>query len=264
MLSNQEIDMKRIYYYVAILVSCLFAFTACETDEEATGKAKGTLVLGLEVAPIPDVAVTKANVEVNDFILKIEKKEGTPVFEETYTYSELKKVGTLSLDPGNYTIGATQSEGGMLDVSDSPYFEGNQNFTISNGEPSVVVVKCQMQNAKIKIDLSAVYSSFQPNTLKARIEKTDDNTVRYNFSINNEGLSNDSYIHPSKRWKLVIEGTTVDGFEMGSLGVIPLELFKANTYSILTVKIAQGSDTKANDAYTSGKPVFQLKVTTAE
>ena len=254
--------MKSVLYNIIVLVSWLLVFTACEKNEGFSSNKQGTLVLSMDVAPVPDVAITKATVDVNDFILKIQKNGEADGSVFSGTYSELKNKGTLSLDPAGYTISVVQAEV-FPATSDYPFYKGNNSFTISSGEPTAVQVTCKMQNTKIKIDLSGIVSSFRPGTLKAKIEDTTGGVINHVFTIENN-QTEVYFFDPSKSWRLVLEGTTTDGYELGTLGLIPLEAFVANTYKILQVQIGQEAKMKTTDGNMPNIPVLTVKTLTVE
>lgn len=248
--------MKKIYYYTAILTGLLLS-TSCEDSTDLPNEGVGYLSVEVQKDKELSVPTTKAmGVDVNDFVI-----EGIKGF--TGTYAQLKEKGTLELDKGEYTISA-HSPGVMAVASEKPFFKGVESASITAGIVNEISIACSMQNVKVMLDVSKILSLFEVGTLKVLIcqgESTDrDNS--HLFTITGD-KTEPWHFAPSNDLNLVITGTTVDGFEMGKLGIIPLELKNGvGTYQCLVLQVP-GADTKSQKAalLSSG---FNIKVTTVE
>lgn len=245
-------------YYTAMITGLLLSFTSCGDSTDLLNEGVGYLSVEVQKDKELSVFTTKAmEVDVDDFVI-----EGIEAFF-TGTYAELKNKGTLELNKGTYTISA-HSPGVMAVASEKPFFKGVKTESITAGMATVVSIECTMQNVKVMLDVSKILSLFEVGTLKVLIcqgESTDrDNS--HLFTITGD-KTEPWHFAPSNDLNLVITGTTVDGFEMGKLGIIPLELKNGvGTYQCLVLQVP-GADTKSQKAALRSSG-FNIKVTTVE
>ena len=138
--------MKKIIYTAIIAAAAMFA--GCkETPVE--------LVSGLHLSVSADgtfvdkVVKSESAIDVNDFVVTIEKKDGSVT--RTWTYGQLPSL--VELSPGAYTVNVDSPVAALVGW-DSPVYGGTKDFEIIEGVVTPIDVICSLQNMK-----SSVYCS---------------------------------------------------------------------------------------------------------
>lgn len=151
--------MKKLFKIAAWMLAALIAvgLSSCDKEnpfEPAPDKAEGTVSfkkMMVEVQNeenIVNAPATRAAVDVNSFVVTvIDTRTQTAAWSGTY--GSMPEVMTLAV--GSYEV--TVNSGYNPDADwESPYFEGKQSFTVSDGAITTVEpVVCKLSNVKVTI-----------------------------------------------------------------------------------------------------------------
>lgn len=138
--------MKKIFL-MALTAACVFSGCRNEMEQPAT---EGTLSLEVQQSSEDFNVVTKANDNVDDFVIEIVRPKDNWSVE--YRFGEIKG-DMITLGSGNYTI--TAHSPAFADAAwDLPHYSATQNFTINAGEVTPISLVCELTNVKVTIVLS--------------------------------------------------------------------------------------------------------------
>lgn len=163
--------MKTIHYILYMAFATLF-FTACQEEELFAdyGEGTGTLVLsGIEVVSEVGDIQTRALMNdadipsAEDFTIELVNTET----EETKT---LELNASYQLEAGSYIVRASYGEEGVM--SYTPYFMGEEEVIISNGDTRTVHLEPSLQNAIIHPKMTETLIS-QYKNYKLSVAKDD-------------------------------------------------------------------------------------------
>lgn len=145
-----------------IIFSCIAAVLLTGCKKEMTGNTqKAQLVLSLssegEFTDAGAVssegtneseAMTKADVDINNFSLRIYNASGESEVLGWDKYSEVPSV--IALDPGNYVVKA-HSPGNSPVAWEQPKYAGEQSVSIAAGKTENVALVCTIANMKVTV-----------------------------------------------------------------------------------------------------------------
>lgn len=138
--------MKKIFL-MALTAACVLSGCRNEMEQPAT---EGTLSLEVQQSSEDFNVVTKANDNVDDFVIEIVRPKDNWSVE--YRFGEIKG-DMITLGSGNYTI--TAHSPAFADAAwDLPHYSATQNFTINAGEVTPISLVCELTNVKVTIVLS--------------------------------------------------------------------------------------------------------------
>ncbi len=138
--------MKKIFL-MALTAACVFSGCRNEMEQPAT---EGTLSLEVQQSSEDFNVVTKANDNIDDFVIEIVRPKDNWSVE--YVFSEIKG-DMITLGSGDYTI--TAHSPAFADAAwDLPHYSATQNFSIKAGEVTPISLVCELTNVKVTIVLS--------------------------------------------------------------------------------------------------------------
>lgn len=217
--------------YISKIAIALMAFAglvSCEMQDEIKGDVKnngetGVLELSVSVDASRNVVTKDATssgtdsgttVSAADFPVTI-----TGVTDATYSktfssYSELQSAGAIELPVGSYKVSA-HSPGELQKQMDEPYYSGEADFTITKSVTSAVEVTCTMQNMKISIAYTSMFTSKMESWTITITDanESDPNNLVFTGS-NGTGISSSKYITVGENTsaiKVNVVGKRVDG-----------------------------------------------------
>lgn len=138
--------MKKIIYIALMAAAAMFAGCKETPVVLPTGLS---LSLSADVTFVDKVVKSESAIDVNTFIVTIEKKDGS--VSRTWTYGQLPSL--VELSPGTYTVNVNspvETEIGW----DCPAYGGTKDFEIVEGVVTPIEIICTLQNMK-----SSVYCS---------------------------------------------------------------------------------------------------------
>lgn len=153
--------MKKIFQISLMAIMALLV-AACgkESPFDFGSEGSGSLSVKKMIVKIENEEnVVRSAIDVGSFLVDIIDKDGKVV--EQYTYVDMPEV--ITLPAGDYTVKVRSHEVQPVQW-DTPYFEGQQNFTIKAREiTEVETVVCKLANVRVTIifddDLKANMSS---------------------------------------------------------------------------------------------------------
>ncbi len=145
--------MKRLYTVISLIVLIAFYFSACnKNDDQVTPKAKGTIVLNLDIDVTLNIAQGRTQeVVTDDFKIIIYDTLGNEIisFER---YADIE--GEIELDTGFYYVVA-HSNNLVPAAFENPYYYGESEvFKISEKEVKAVEITCTLGNFMVTIEYS--------------------------------------------------------------------------------------------------------------
>ncbi len=162
--------MKK-YLYIALAA---LGMMGCEEELYPDGDGVGTLVISdIEVETVVGDIQTKASmVEESDIP---EASEFTIVAINTVTQEETTlEIGINELEAGSYIVRATYGE--EKGMSYTPYFSGEKEVTLTNGDTRPVSLSPSLQNAILHPKLDETLIN-QYNNYTLNIQKDDDESI---------------------------------------------------------------------------------------
>lgn len=225
-----------VFVGLAFLMSC--------TEEKLVGE--GLLALSLKVSETQQNVVTRAlptTEELNNSCeVEIRNSDGGLLRK----YAGLSSLPSeLQLIVGNYSVSATA--GMKVDAAfDTPYYQGNADFTIAKGEVSTVILPLYVQNTVVAIDYTeAANKKFETCSVVVSMSKGG-----LTFSKTAEEEQDGYFILPNGEtdldWELA--AVTVDGISYTKKGTI--SDVKASTKYTLTFDYTELEPTDGGMAVT--------------
>lgn len=161
--------MKK-YLYIALAA---LGMMGCEEELYPDGDGVGTLVISdIEVETVVGDIQTKASMEELDIP---EASEFTIVAINTETQEKTTlEIGINELEAGPYIVRATYGE--EKGMSYTPYFSGEKEVTLTNGETRPVSLRPSLQNAILRPKLDETLIN-QYNNYALNIQKDDDESI---------------------------------------------------------------------------------------
>ena len=137
--------MKKIFL---MAFAAAIVFTGCRTKIEPI--TEGHLSLDVQQSLDGFNVVTKANDNIDDFVIEIERPKDNWSVE--YIFSEIKG-DMITLGSGDYTITAHSPEFSHA-AWNLPHYSATQKFSIKAGEVTPISLVCELTNVKVTIVLS--------------------------------------------------------------------------------------------------------------
>ena len=157
--------MKKFIYIALAAATMLFA--GCEqnnVDEAQTGLQ---LKITAEGTYVDKVVKSSPSVNVDEFIVSIEKKDGK--FAKTWVYAELPSLVELSSGEYNVTVTSPETEAVAWE---QPAYAATKDFAIVNGVVTPVDMVCTLQNMKNSVYCSQHFMD-QLSNFNVRIANED-------------------------------------------------------------------------------------------
>lgn len=137
--------MKKIFL---MAFAAAIVFTGCRTKIEPI--TEGHLSLDVQQSSEDFNVVTKANDNIDDFVIEIERPKDNWSVE--YRFGEIKG-DMITLGSGDYTITAHSPEFSHA-AWNLPHYSATQKFSIKAGEVTPISLVCELTNVKVTIVLS--------------------------------------------------------------------------------------------------------------
>lgn len=142
--------MKRLFLIVSIVILIL-SVTSCDSNKDVLSRAVGTLSIGVSASPSYS-SKTRAIDEdeyrnADNYTVQVQEVGGNLLYNDLYKNMPL----SFDVEAGKtYTVKAFY--GDNVDAGfDKLYMEGNQQFTISDGEQKNVLLPCRPANVKVTV-----------------------------------------------------------------------------------------------------------------
>ena len=134
--------MKK-FTYIALAAAAMM-FAGCNEKLSNEGKAGGLqLNIKAEGTYVDKVVKSSESVDVNDFVISVEKKDGK--YAKSWTYAELPSL--VELSSGEYNVTVTSPETDPV-AWEQPSYAATKDFAIVNGVVTPVDMICTLQNMK--------------------------------------------------------------------------------------------------------------------
>lgn len=133
--------MKKIIY--TALMAAAMVFAGCEEKPVETLPTGLQLRVSADGASVDKIVKSESSIEVNDFVINIEKKDGK--MSKTCAYAELPAL--LELSPGEYSVIVSSPSEEALGW-ESPVYSGTKDFEIVEGKVTAIDLICTLQNMK--------------------------------------------------------------------------------------------------------------------
>ena len=225
--------MNKVKFFYAIVCSAFLVACSEEENQMSTGRT------GIRVAltELGSVETRKTPEElpkplVKDFHLKITDAAGKPVYDAGYT-SEL-----IPAAAGTYTLEATY--GGNPELAlDDPYYKGEAEAEVTDGEPRQVTIPCTVANALA----SVVFSGEGTYTFEDQFSSYGVRVELSNRSVELKGDGESAYYRAGSRPTFTFTGILKEGEEKIE---VPLahnkfsqaDAFAAGVHCVITLKLA--------------------------
>lgn len=141
--------MKRYHLYaLALLLSLLIS--GCDEGQEQQQTQTGTIILGVEKN---ETLYTKAGVAVTNEILSVafvNQNEDTVKYYDNYR--ESVEGERIILQAGTYNV--VVSSAGNEPRWDTPFYYGQEEVTVLNGQTTNATVECRIANTKVSVSFT--------------------------------------------------------------------------------------------------------------
>ncbi len=156
--------MKKYIYIVLAAAAMMFA--GCKEKIVEETKSGLQLKITAEGTYVDKVVKSSASVDVNEFVVNVEKKDGK--FSKSWIYADMPSLVELSTGEYNVTVKSPDTDPVAWE---QPSFAATKDFAIVNGVVTPVDMVCTLQNMK-----NSVYCS----------QHFMDNLTNFNVKIANE------------------------------------------------------------------------------
>lgn len=225
--------MKKIYFILSVLCASLFA-ASCSNDAEGIGE-QGYLKLKLTTLVSTHTRATSAPANYDAKQLHVELLDAnnavvmaTDDFENATDFQ-----GTITLDPGTYTIKAYSANWDGSDSGfDTPYYSGETQVTITSKTLTTAALTLTLANVKVTVNYD---QSFLDNFASAEATVTSDlSGVASRSFVMGQTTASAYFPEASMTLSLAVENLSGDNFTQQNR----LEDVKARDHFIITYKVA--------------------------
>lgn len=133
--------MKKIIY--TALMAAAMVIAGCKEKPIETLPSGLQLRVSADGTSVDKVVKSEASIDVNAFVISIEKKDGK--MSKTCTYAELPAL--LELSPGEYSVNVSSPSENALGW-ETPVYGGTKDFEIVEGTVTPIDLVCTLQNMK--------------------------------------------------------------------------------------------------------------------
>lgn len=245
--------MKKYIYIVLAAVAMTFA--GCKEEPVEVGPTGLELKISAEGSYIDKVVKSSESVDINGFIVSVEKKDGK--FAKTWVYVELPSL--VELSSGEYTVTVTSPETAPV-AWEQPSYAATKDFAIVNGVVTPIDMVCTLQNMKNSVYCSQHFMD----------ELTEFNIKIYNEDGNLEWTAEDVGIYTeSNGTKTIIKEPSKHAYFSVKELSINVDGYRAldNTTANLTYEIknvaARDHHIIYLDAYVTGQASMTLSIDTS-
>ena len=158
----------KIFSFITLALTSL-AFTSCDDNWGGeTTVAQGELRLSSFAIEVTDAEtiISRADVDLNPFIISVYKNNSELV--EEWTYSRMPEIITLPV--GSYSI-KVRSHVQEKAAWEKPYFEGSESFSIQASKiTSLGVIKCTAKALKVSVTYGETLKPLMGNDVEVTVE----------------------------------------------------------------------------------------------
>ena len=133
--------MKKIIY--TALMAAAMVIAGCKEKPIETLPSGLQLRVSADGTSVGKVVKSEASIDVNAFVISIEKKDGK--MSKTCTYAELPAL--VELSPGEYSVNVSSPSENALGW-ETPVYGGTKDFEIVEGTVTPIDLVCTLQNMK--------------------------------------------------------------------------------------------------------------------
>lgn len=133
--------MKKIIY--TALMAAAMVIAGCKEKPIETLPSGLQLRVSADGTSVDKVVKSEASIDVNAFVINIEKKDGK--MSKTCTYAELPAL--VELSPGEYSVNVSSPSENALGW-ETPVYGGTKDFEIVEGTVTPIDLVCTLQNMK--------------------------------------------------------------------------------------------------------------------
>lgn len=230
--------MKTKLYTIAIAAASLLGFASCSDNwtpgEESTGKGQAKMS-GVDVVNSENV-ISRAGVDVSNFIVKVVNSDGAVVNE--WKYAEMPEILTLDV-ADNYQVDV-MSHVEESAAWDAPLFKGSsEKFSIKENDITEIgVVKCKLSNIKVSIKYSEDLRAAMGSDCKVTVIANDEGRLVYTPDETRAGYF--KALEGSSTLVATFEGTVNGNYETITR---PFKDVEAGQHRIITYSLKAGNPT---------------------
>lgn len=173
---------------MAIAAAALLGFASCSDNWEPGGNQENGMGQakfgGIDVVNSENI-VSRASVDVSNFIVTVVNGEGATVKE--WKYSEMPEI--ITLDVANDYVVNVISHQQEKAAWDAPYFEGSsEKFSIKNNEITEIgKISCKLANIKVSIRFSEGMKAAMGSDCKVTVVANDEGRLEFNANETRSG-----------------------------------------------------------------------------
>lgn len=200
--------MNKILNIAWVCLMCVWTLTSCEMKDELKGKgageAAGTVELGLssvyngQIAGRADGVVDNGgttgnfapdDVNVDKYTLVIKNTETQETVKEGIIGEMRNEDGSLKfvLPEGKYKAVAYNYDGAEVNVSERPYFMGQQTFSVQAAVTSKVDIPCKLACVEVELHLTEEFLSTFKDDYSIIVDNSDGANMEFTKAKGNVG-----------------------------------------------------------------------------
>ncbi len=160
-----KIQIMKKYIYITFAAMTM-VLAGCKEKLVDAGQTGLQLKISAEGTYVDKVVKSSSSVDVNEFLVSVEKKDGR--YSKSWVYAELPSLVELSSGEYNVTVSSPETD---LVAWDQPSYAATKDFAIVNGVVTPLDMVCTLQNMK-----NSVYCS----------QHLMDQLTNFNVKISNE------------------------------------------------------------------------------
>lgn len=200
--------MNKILNIAWVCLMCVWTLTSCEMKDELKGKGAGetagTVELGLssvyngQIAGRADGVVDNGgttgnfapdDVNVDKYTLVIKNTETQETVKEGIIGEMRNEDGSLKfvLPEGKYKAVAYNYDGAEVNVSERPYFMGQQTFSVQAAVTSKVDIPCKLACVEVELHLTEEFLSTFTDDYSIIVDNSDGANMEFTKAKGNVG-----------------------------------------------------------------------------
>lgn len=200
--------MNKILNIAWVCLMCVWTLTSCEMKDELKGKGAGetagTVELGLssvyngQIAGRADGVVDNGgttgnfapdDVNVDKYTLVIKNTETQETVKEGIIGEMRNEDGSLKfvLPEGKYKAVAYNYDGAEVNVSERPYFMGQQTFSVQAAVTSKVDIPCKLACVEVELHLTEEFLSTFKDNYSIIVDNSDGANMEFTKAKGNVG-----------------------------------------------------------------------------
>lgn len=245
--------MKK-YIYITMAAAAMM-FAGCKEKLVEEGPTGLQLKISAEGTYVDKVVKSSESVDINAFIVSVEKKDGK--YSNSWAYAELPSL--VELSTGEFTVTVTSPETDPV-AWDQPSYAATKDFAIVNGAVTPIDMVCTLQNMKNSVYVSQHFID-QLTNFNVKISNADGaltwTAAEVGVYTEKDGVKTITK-EPSKRAYFSVKDLSinVDGYRA-------LDGTTANLVYEITNVAARDHHIVYLDAYVTGQAAMTLSIDTS-